>query len=108
MNRLHTEFLKVLTKWPASINKNQKDLGEYLRNRIERHISTPNSSPNPSDSQLKSLLLITNNHNRNKYNLSLYKVGVTGLNLEDCRRVLAAETGELTDFEIDHLLNSER
>ncbi|XP_068893912.1 ubiquinol-cytochrome c reductase complex assembly factor 2 [Tenebrio molitor] len=88
----YKRILQLLEKWPVEEGKTGRDLGEFLRNKINRAYKENKFETDFKywDSQFLSLQHLVNNEYRNKYPRVLVS-SATGLTGEQCKLALSNE-----------------
>ncbi|KAJ3648956.1 hypothetical protein Zmor_020721 [Zophobas morio] len=88
----YKRILQLLDKWPAEEGKSGRDLGEFLRNKINLAYKQDKFNANQKywDSQYLSLQRLVNNDHKNRYPRVLNS-SATGLTAEQCNVALSNE-----------------
>ncbi|GFS43073.1 ubiquinol-cytochrome-c reductase complex assembly factor 2 [Trichonephila inaurata madagascariensis] len=91
---LYKNYLRVCEKWGVDASKKGRDLGEFIRQQVAKEFAQGEATNirnlEECEQKLESLNRLASNHYGKQF-LWINKGTVTGMSLDECRRVLSTE-----------------
>lgn len=90
----YKNFLRLLESWPVDKSKQNRDLGQYIRDQVKKNFGsgaiTTNINEKECEETYNCLKRISDNHYSNLYKRRS-ETSATGLTAEQCNAILSTE-----------------